>query len=61
MGRSLTPVELAELKFLRQRVDDAEQRAYMRDPSPATKNELYRAREALAQFTKDLREKGCHI
>jgi hypothetical protein len=61
MRRPLTPVELAELKFLRQQVDAAEQAAYTRDPSPATKQKLYRARDELAQFTKKLREEGCLI
>ena len=61
MQKSLTPVELAELKFLRQQVDDAEQAAYVRDPSPAAKNKLYRTRDELAQFTKQMREKGCLI
>jgi len=61
MQRQLTPVELAELKFLRQQVDAAEQAAYVRDPSNETKQKLYRAREELAHFTKNLREQGCLI
>ena len=61
MHRSLTPAETAELKFLRKQVDDAEQAAYVVQPSNDSRQKLYRARDELAQFTKKLREQGCLI
>ena len=57
----LTKAERAHLRFLRNEVDKCEHEANRVSGHPDVKNDLYRARVALAEYCKELRRAGVDI
>jgi len=57
----LNPADRELLRFLRRQVDNLQDRLYGHDHHPDIKNDLWRAREELKQFTLKLRRNGVKI
>lgn len=57
----ITPADQAMLKHLRQMVDRLQDEEFRLDAHPNVKQDLFRARQELKQFTSDLRQKGVNI
>lgn len=56
--QSLSPAQQAELKFLRGRVDAAQDLLLSTSPPPHAHLDLWRAREILEQYVTTLRNQG---
>ena len=57
----ITPNDQAMLKFLRQTVDRLAAEEFRLDAHPNVKQDLFKAREELREFTSSLRQKGVNI
>tara|TARA_B100000524_G_C23434500_1_gene292783 strand:+ start:15 stop:212 length:198 start_codon:yes stop_codon:yes gene_type:complete len=57
----LNPADRELLRFLRQQVDNLQDRLYGHDHHPDIKNDLWRARKELKEFTLKLRRNGVKI
>lgn len=57
----ITPADQVVLKHLRQMVDRLQDEEFRLDAHPNVKQDLFRARQELKQFTSDLRQKGVNI
>lgn len=57
----ITPADQAMLKHLRQMVDRLQDEEFRLDAHPNVKQDLFRARQELKQFTSELRQKGVNI
>lgn len=57
----ITPADQVMLKHLRQMVDRLQDEEFRLDAHPNVKQDLFRARQELKQFTSELRQKGVNI
>ena len=57
----ITPADQAMLKHLRQMVDRLQDEEFRLDAHPTVKQDLFRARQELKEFTSKLRQRGANI
>tara|TARA_Y100000401_G_C8136267_1_gene132635 strand:- start:50 stop:241 length:192 start_codon:yes stop_codon:yes gene_type:complete len=58
---NLHPADASLLRHLRQLVDRLQDEQYRLDAHPNVKQDLFRAREELKEFTSKLRQRGVNI
>lgn len=56
--QTLSPAQLAELKFLRQRVDNCQDERFKKNPSPNANQNYFSAAEELGRYVEELRTYG---